>query len=95
MSPEEMDAMIEGMEEGIGEELAKPFPNEEEQASAAMRADRSRRLLEVQRTLAQLKIARALEKIASCVKDGVLQMRDVDRAEVYGKHLGEKLRGGS
>lgn len=30
--------------------------------------------------------------LASCVKDGVLQMRDVDRAKVYTKHLGKKLR---
>jgi hypothetical protein len=36
---------------------------------------------------------KAIETVASCVKDGVLQMRDVDRAKVYGEHLGEKLRG--
>jgi len=39
---------------------------------------------------------RALERIAVALeriqKDGVLQMRDVERAEVYGKHLGERLR---
>jgi len=35
------------------------------------------------------RIAAALERIQ---KDGVLQMRDVERAEVYGKHLGERLR---
>jgi hypothetical protein len=37
--------------------------------------------------------ATAVEILASCVKDGVLQMRDVDRAKVYGEHLGGKLRG--
>lgn len=35
---------------------------------------------------------RAYDKLASCVKDGVLQMRDVDRANVYKEHLGEKLK---
>lgn len=35
---------------------------------------------------------RALEAIASCVKNGVLCMRDVDRGAVYAKHLGAKLR---
>lgn len=35
----------------------------------------------------------ALERLASCVKDGVLQMRDVDRATVYKEHLGKKLSG--
>ena len=33
-----------------------------------------------------------MDALASCVKDGVLQMRDVDRANVYSTHLGEKLR---
>lgn len=32
------------------------------------------------------------DTLASCVKNGVLQMRDVDRAKVYSSHLGEKLR---
>jgi hypothetical protein len=34
----------------------------------------------------------AAEALASCVKDGVLQMRDVDRAQVYSTHLGKGLR---
>lgn len=33
----------------------------------------------------------AIQRLASCVKDGVLQMRDVDRASVYKEHLGKKL----
>ena len=42
--------------------------------------------------VAQVEPLSALERLASCVKDGVLQMRDVDRATVYKQHLGEKLR---
>lgn len=39
------------------------------------------------------RIAEALEKLASCVdENGVFQMRDVDRAQVYQTHLGENLR---
>jgi hypothetical protein len=37
-------------------------------------------------------IAASLKKIADAAKDGVLQMRDVDRAKVYSEHLGQKLR---
>ncbi len=46
-----------------------------------------------------LRLTIALEKIASAViqdykhrKRGVLQMKDIDRAKVYNKHLGKKLR---
>ena len=39
------------------------------------------------------RVAVSLERIASSIgDDGVLRMRDVDRAKVYEKHLGEKLR---
>ena len=38
------------------------------------------------------RIAIALERLAACAEDGVLKMKDVDRAKVYSTHLGEKLR---
>lgn len=47
------------------------------------------------------RIADAVEQIAGedvggtlglAISNGVLQMRDVDRAKVYSEHLGEKLR---
>ena len=58
-----------------------------EEAAEAMRVLRRQTTGEPQ---ALERIAVALERV---VKDGVLQMRDVERAEVYGKHLGKKLRG--
>lgn len=45
------------------------------------------------------RLVKALEKIASAViqdykhrNRGILQMKDVDRAKIYSKHLGRKLR---
>jgi hypothetical protein len=45
------------------------------------------------------RLVRALERIASTViqdykhrNRGVLQMKDIDRAKVYSKHLGKKLQ---
>lgn len=47
------------------------------------------------------RLVRAMEKIASAViqdykhrSRGVIQMKDIDRAKVYGKHLGKRLRNG-
>lgn len=57
-----------------------------EEAAEAMR---SLRKLETGQPQALERIASALERIQ---KDGVIQMRDVERAEVYGKHLGQRLR---
>ena len=39
------------------------------------------------------RVAEALERIANRI-DGVVEMRDVDRAKVYSEHLGKKLSEG-
>lgn len=44
--------------------------------------------------LASLSIIKISLLLGEAIKDGVLQMRDVDRAKVYGEHLGKKLREG-
>lgn len=38
------------------------------------------------------RIASALDALANCTKDGVIQSEDVVRAKVYSEHLGAKLR---